>query len=584
MSNYPAQIDTSQSLPTVIDGQTPVRGAIFNKLRDAIIAIESELGIEPSSIYTTVKARLDNNDAIVNNFNDIFVKLGGDLGNTVDMPRVIKIQNNLVSSAAPLINQFFKWNGISWSPTYVDSIWGRTIDNSSPQIGQIYKWDGLKWISSDIAGNGLIFANGLHNVGQNIDNTIVINTNDIQLNPSFYTSEAIPLTLVERDGNGKITLSDGDGTFTSYGNNIIQAVSTINDTTGTSLTLQSQNATGSNTTGGNVIVQSGTGTNIAGDVIIKNGTQTNTTFSSTTLATNVKFVTFGDISDDLLISQSDSVGVTGKNLTIRAQAAAGGIGGNLILQSGDGLLPGNVELRVNGSNSSIVLDSQNITIGAGIDNVVASLPQSITNSFTGKQLTIQGQNCTGTSSIGGDVYVSSGFGTTKSGILNLESGNVSIQLKTITDTFGMIDLTCGGNNSHIALNTISIRVGTGIDNSRINPPDLDGDSVTGITLTLEGQDCSGSLTTGGNLVILGGFGTSFGGDVRVSGGNGGVVGNIGLGSNTISAGGGHGVIFISQDVTDPTTNPVGGIILYVDSSGNLKARTSAGNVRTICLV
>lgn len=51
-----------------------------------------------------------------------------------------------------------------------------------------------------------------------------------------------------------------------------------------------------------------------------------------------------------------------------------------------------------------------------------------------------------------------------------------------------------------------------------------------------------------------------------------------------SLGGGVGVIFIAQDSTDPTTNPTAGIILYVDSTGNLKARTSAGNVRTIAAV
>jgi len=48
-------------------------------------------------------------------------------------------------------------------------------------------------------------------------------------------------------------------------------------------------------------------------------------------------------------------------------------------------------------------------------------------------------------------------------------------------------------------------------------------------------------------------------------------------------GGGSSCISIKH-ATDPTTNPSGGCIIYVDSSGNLLARTSAGNVRTIAAV
>lgn len=60
-------------------------------------------------------------------------------------------------------------------------------------------------------------------------------------------------------------------------------------------------------------------------------------------------------------------------------------------------------------------------------------------------------------------------------------------------------------------------------------------------------------------------------------------GNISMfGSPTY--GGGKGVLFIGQDNTDPTTDPVAGVVLYVDSSGNLMARTSAGNVRVVAAV
>lgn len=55
------------------------------------------------------------------------------------------------------------------------------------------------------------------------------------------------------------------------------------------------------------------------------------------------------------------------------------------------------------------------------------------------------------------------------------------------------------------------------------------------------------------------------------------------GNTTPTYGGGVVVMFISEAGTVPTTNPTGGIVLYVES-GSLKARTSAGNIRTVAAV
>jgi hypothetical protein len=50
-------------------------------------------------------------------------------------------------------------------------------------------------------------------------------------------------------------------------------------------------------------------------------------------------------------------------------------------------------------------------------------------------------------------------------------------------------------------------------------------------------------------------------------------------------GGGNGCIGISQASAAPSSNPSSnGVVLYVDSSGNLLCRTSAGNVRTVAAV
>lgn len=58
-TKYPNSIDTSTELPKSTDLVTPVKAAVVNSQLEAIIAIESELGVNPSGTYTTVKARLD---------------------------------------------------------------------------------------------------------------------------------------------------------------------------------------------------------------------------------------------------------------------------------------------------------------------------------------------------------------------------------------------------------------------------------------------------------------------------------------------------------------------------------------------
>lgn len=65
-SNYPNQIDITTELPKATDNVTPVKAELFNRLRDAIVSVENELGIQPSSTYSTVKDRLDAMDAKIN--------------------------------------------------------------------------------------------------------------------------------------------------------------------------------------------------------------------------------------------------------------------------------------------------------------------------------------------------------------------------------------------------------------------------------------------------------------------------------------------------------------------------------------
>lgn len=120
MSKYPAQIDTIVSLPKVADNLSAVTGETVNRLRQAIVAIESELGIKPSGVYATVRARLDAlDDAIANlNINDI----SGDVEGTLNNTKVIGLGGRPLSDAQPSLNQIISWNGIAWVPESIENV------------------------------------------------------------------------------------------------------------------------------------------------------------------------------------------------------------------------------------------------------------------------------------------------------------------------------------------------------------------------------------------------------------------------------------------------------------------------------
>jgi len=167
MLKYPAQIDTTQSLPTAIDNQTPVQGLIFNKLRDAVLSIESELGVKPSATYSTVKARIDALENIVGNLQ--IIELDTDLGGDLEHPLVIGFQGRPVSTVPPQQGDVYVWNGIAWTPLpppgggggsdfivggdlsggnfsqTVIGLRGRSLDNTAPTKFQSLIWNGLVW-------------------------------------------------------------------------------------------------------------------------------------------------------------------------------------------------------------------------------------------------------------------------------------------------------------------------------------------------------------------------------------------------------------------------------------------------------
>ncbi len=113
VTQYPSKIDDSTSLPEVIDLTSIFSADVYNRLRNAILAIETELGARPSAAYTSVKNRLNTLEDDISNFQIII--LTNDLGGTLASPKVVGLQGVPVSPTAPTIGQVLRYNGAAWA-------------------------------------------------------------------------------------------------------------------------------------------------------------------------------------------------------------------------------------------------------------------------------------------------------------------------------------------------------------------------------------------------------------------------------------------------------------------------------------
>lgn len=120
MTKYPASIDTSATLPLVNDDSTPVQAETINRLRNAIVALEAELGVKPSGIYTTVRARLDAMELSINSL--LISGLNGDVTGGLATTKVVGFGGRPFSDQLPTVNQVISWNGIAWVPQTLTNI------------------------------------------------------------------------------------------------------------------------------------------------------------------------------------------------------------------------------------------------------------------------------------------------------------------------------------------------------------------------------------------------------------------------------------------------------------------------------
>lgn len=154
MVKYPAQIDNTTSLPSAVDGATTVSASVVNRLRAAILAIETELGIKPSGVDTTVRNRLD---ILENSLGTISaVQLGGDIGGTGSNPKIIGLQGRSISSATPSIGSLLSWSGSVWAPS-------TEVSASEIQSG-LFIMDGYAEPDVSESGQGRLYFDSTSNI------------------------------------------------------------------------------------------------------------------------------------------------------------------------------------------------------------------------------------------------------------------------------------------------------------------------------------------------------------------------------------------------------------------------------------
>lgn len=121
MTVYPIEIDSSLNLPEAVDAISAVNAQTINRLREAIIAIETELGVKPSNVYGTVRQYLDSLNSTIETLNDdiqaiVDFTAAGDLAGTPTSQTVVGIRGRPISSATPSVGNVLIWNGSTWAP------------------------------------------------------------------------------------------------------------------------------------------------------------------------------------------------------------------------------------------------------------------------------------------------------------------------------------------------------------------------------------------------------------------------------------------------------------------------------------
>lgn len=238
--------------------------------------------------------------------------------------------------------------------------------------------------------------------------------------------------------NVKWTLGVVTGTcIQEFGEGIIATIRQAPATTtnsGAAFTIRAQDAkVSSGGNGGNLVLQSGMfdGGGAAGSIILQSGSSTvratindagTWTLASSTIFTSAGSVTYSSVGNTILGSTSLGIVVFPGTGAVACEVSSG-----QYLSVGTSVQD---FMRIKGTNAA----ATSIEWDTLATSITLKHNDKVTNSGTGATLTIQAQNETGTTSIGGDLILTSGTGTSTNGSVNIQTGGTTVASVKISNT------------------------------------------------------------------------------------------------------------------------------------------------------
>lgn len=160
-TKYPLQIDSTTELPKATDLVTPVKAEVVNRQRDAILAVENELGIEPSGTFSTVAARFDDMDVRIT---EAAASGGGGSGEGVIVSKAKTYRATSLLGGVVSVAQIITWGSTSSRVTTARATINAT--SLSPSIaghfmvcGQLTLTptiDSVKGVLIEVLANGIV--------------------------------------------------------------------------------------------------------------------------------------------------------------------------------------------------------------------------------------------------------------------------------------------------------------------------------------------------------------------------------------------------------------------------------------------
>ena len=279
--------------------------------------------------------------------------------------------------------------------------------------------------------------------GNNVDNgdwTVKINGSTAPLltvaSAAVTIGSAWSFTNLASGSNTAITVDTSMLSTT-----VTQADRATNSGVGAAFTIQAQNATGTASTGGALVLQSGNGASINGTVQVKAGANIIAQFPDLSITGGAPAMYIGQTTP---IATNYTILGTASQTTLNAPT-----GGITSLSIG-----GSALLYLFGTSLSLQIPNINWTLG--ITAPTLKQADNVTVSATGQPLSIQAQNATGAGAIGGDLVLQSGTGTTNAGAVSLKvgatevnnyqafQGTVNTQIAKIRNYTGVVRTTVSG--------------------------------------------------------------------------------------------------------------------------------------------